>query len=193
MPNLVGILRPQWGEKEIAGALQTQLDRVRCGASTYVQYSYVCAGFGMALQDHGILQNGRQPASSADGKLHLLLDGEIYNGDELRLKFRLDHDSARLSDPELCLRLIERHGAEIAHEFNGLFAISFWDAGAKRLQLISDHLAARSLFMSDGTAHFSSAARSRPCARPTRGKRKSMRSRLSSSFAMARMFAAVHG
>ena len=100
----------------------------------------------MALQDHGILQNGEQPAISPDGRLRLLLDGEIYNGDELRIRYRDELGSVELSDPQLCLRLIERHGAQIAHEFNGLFAISVWDATARRLQLISDHFGFRPLF-----------------------------------------------
>src|SRR5688572_22581007 len=135
MPNLVGILRAEWGEREIAAALQKQLDRVGSGAASYTEYLYASPGFGMALQDHGILQNGEQPAISPDGRLRLLLDGEIYNGDELRIRFRNELGRGHLSDPQLCLRLIERHGPQIAHQFNGLFAICVWDARAQRLQL----------------------------------------------------------
>jgi asparagine synthase (glutamine-hydrolysing) len=147
MPNLVGIFRPDWSQEQIQAGLASQLERVRTPARQYAEYTYVSAGFGMALQDHGVLENGRQPAVAAGGRLHLLLDGEIYNQDELARRYRDELALAGdISAPELCLRLIERYGAQIAHEFNGLFAIAIWDEQARRLRLITDHFGFRPVF-----------------------------------------------
>jgi hypothetical protein len=37
-----------------------------------------------------LLQNGQQPAVTPNGRLFLFLDGEIYNLDELALRYRDD-------------------------------------------------------------------------------------------------------
>ena len=147
MPNLVGVFRPGWSEEEIAVALRAQLTRVRTLGRAYENHVSASAGFGMALQDHGLLENGRQPASTSDGRFVLLLDGEVLNADELARKYRAElGDATALHAPQVCLRLIARHGPQIAHEFNGLFVIAVWDKKSRKLCLISDHFGFRPLF-----------------------------------------------
>jgi hypothetical protein len=87
-------------------ALLRQLHRVRIPGARYHEYLSVTNECGVGLQDHGILENGPQPVRSDDGRLWLMLDGEIYNGTELAKRFRAQLPAHEMTAPELCLRLI---------------------------------------------------------------------------------------
>jgi len=146
MPNLVGIWDPALAKAEIELALAKQLRRVRMPQLSYHDYVDAHEGFGAGLQDHGILGNGQQPVQTSAGRLSLLLDGELYNGEELRIRFRHELPAANLSTPGLCLALIEKHGVEVVNLFNGCFCIVLYDRDSSRLTLISDRLGFRPLY-----------------------------------------------
>jgi hypothetical protein len=76
MPNLVGIWSPQLTHKAIQQTITKQLGRVRVSGDVYSEYVATFPGFGMALQDHNLSENGGQPVFSADGKTAFLLDRE---------------------------------------------------------------------------------------------------------------------
>jgi len=146
MPNLVGIWSPGLTQESVERALDAQLQRVRVPGTAYSDYVAASQGFGMALQDHGLLENGAQPAYGDDRAVALLLDGEVSNASELRQKFSADLPERPLSPPELCLHLILRRGAEVAAFFSGFFCIAVYDRRANRLSLISDRYGARPLY-----------------------------------------------
>lgn len=146
MPNLVGMWAPEMSKESIFKTLCKQLHRVRIPNIAYDEYVDAHPGFGMALQDHGILENGAQPAKTEDGRVSLLLDGELYNGDELKRRFRKELPQCDISLPELCLRLITNYGENIVELFNGLFCLVLYDRGARRVTLISDRFGFRPLF-----------------------------------------------
>lgn len=123
MPNLVGIWDPTFSEQFIRDTVAKQLQRVRISNISDTDYVYIRPGFGMALMDHGILENGKQPIQSKDGRFSLLLDGELYNADELKLRFRRDLPADVFSTPELCLCLILCQAKRVVRQFNGLFAL----------------------------------------------------------------------
>ena len=145
MPNLVGIWRPASSCEEIAAVIAKQLQRVRVPGIAYTEHSLVRPGFGMALMDHGLLENGRQPVHDEPGGISLLLDGELYNAGELKRRFR-DRLPADLTTPELCLRLIRQEGEDVVRTFNGLFCIVMYDQAQRRLTFISDRYSFRPLF-----------------------------------------------
>lgn len=146
MPNLVGIWDPQSSEEPIWQKLAKQLQRVRIPEVRYAEYVSIHPGFGMGLLDHGILENGPQPAQTPDGRVCLLLDGELYNARELKRRYQKELPDEVLSTPELCLRLILLYGEEVVREFNGLFCLVLYDRDARRVTLISDRYGFRPLF-----------------------------------------------
>ena len=143
MPNLVGIWNPVLSEHSVEDLLSRQLHRVRAPNISYYEYSFISHGFGMALQDHGIFANGIQPVKSANGQFSLLLDGELYNFDELKWKFRNDLCGGDISAPDMCLQLIGKFGHGIVELFNGLFGIVLYDRLNQRVTLISDRFGFR--------------------------------------------------
>lgn len=146
MPNLVGIWSPKLSRQDIGRALSAQLRRVRVPAIKYSEYREMTDGFGAGLLDHEILENGAQPVVSGDGQKLLFLDGELYNTVELKRQFPQDLPRFDVTTPELCLRLISKHGVDVVKVFNGLFSLVLYDRASHELTLISDRFGFKSLF-----------------------------------------------
>lgn len=151
MPNLVGIWRSASSQAEIERVLSQQLERVRVPGIDYEIHSVSFPGFGMALMDHGILENGPQPAKDETGRYFLLLDGEIYNVEELRRRLGNQERFASERTPGLCLRLILSEGDKAIELLNGLFCVVIYDRHEDRLKIFSDRYAFRPLFYRTGT------------------------------------------
>jgi asparagine synthase (glutamine-hydrolysing) len=97
---------------------------------------------------------GHQPMATADGGIHLVYNGEVYNFvDERR---RLEQSGVRFrstSDTEVVLRLYERYGDDFVLRLRGMFAVAIWDArpgpGRERLVLARDHLGIKPLLYAE--------------------------------------------
>src|SRR5687768_5827965 len=77
---------------------------------------------------------GHQPMRSADGRLWIVFNGEIYNYVELRGELvSLGHQFHTGSDTEVILAAYEQWGDACLQHFNGMFAFVIWDAAAKNL------------------------------------------------------------
>lgn len=91
---------------------------------------------------------GSQPMHSADGRLVMVFNGEIYNHHELRRA--LEDEGVRgwrgHSDSEVLVEAVSRWGFERTLErTNGMFAIAVWDRAARRLMLARDRLGEKPL------------------------------------------------
>jgi asparagine synthase (glutamine-hydrolysing) len=144
--SLVGIWDPKASEERVRRTLFEQLRRVRAPGISCKEYVSVCPGFGVALIDPEILENGPQPAQTADGRMSLFLSGELYNAAELKRRFRNILPTHDISTPDLCLRLILDQGEEVVRHFNGLFAFMLYDRVEQRLKLVSDRYGFRPVF-----------------------------------------------
>jgi len=121
---------------------------------------------------------GKQPASDASEKIHIVWNGEIYNYRELRseLEQRGIHfrDS---SESEVVLNLYLEFGLDFINKLNGMFAIAIYDSRVKELHLIRDRAGEKPLWISqlnDGTLFFASEVRALMLARPDRTLRTGM-------------------
>ena len=121
---------------------------------------------------------GRQPASDASEKIHIVWNGEIYNYRELRseLEQRGIHfrDS---SESEVVINLYLEFGLDFINKLNGMFAIAIHDSRDKSLHLIRDRMGKKPLWISqlhDGTLFFASEVRALMLARPDRTLRTDM-------------------
>ena len=93
------------------------------------------------------LSGGSQPMPTADGKLWITFNGEIFNYVELREELiQKGHRFATRSDTEVILHLYQEEGEECVHRLNGQWAFAIWDVEKQKLFLSRDRLGVRPLF-----------------------------------------------
>ena len=109
------------------------------------------------------LAGGTQPMSSADGRWHIVFNGEIYNYLELRRDLETRGATFQTqSDTEVLLQAWAEDGADCLPRLNGMFAFAIWDAREKRLTLARDPLGIKPLYYANhrGELLFASELRS---------------------------------
>jgi asparagine synthase (glutamine-hydrolysing) len=93
------------------------------------------------------LENGQQPMLSADGRLAISFNGEIFNHVELRHDLEAKGRRFRTStDTEVILHLFDEYGEECLSRLNGDFAFAIWDVDRQRMFLARDRMGVRPLF-----------------------------------------------
>jgi asparagine synthase (glutamine-hydrolysing) len=110
---------------------------------------YVGPGIGLGFRRLSIIDvaGGHQPISNEDGRIWVMLNGEIYNYPELR-KELLDrgHKFTTRSDTESIVHLYEEYGQECFRKLRGMFAIALWDSRERKLLLARDRVGKKPLF-----------------------------------------------
>ena len=108
-------------------------------------------GFGhRRLSIIDLSERGAQPMRSADGKLVVTFNGEIYNYRQLRTlleakgcKFRTE------TDTEVLLHLYAEKGEAMVNDLRGMFAFGLWDADKNALLLARDPYGIKPLYYAD--------------------------------------------
>ncbi len=110
-------------------------------------------GIGLAHRRLAILdltERGAQPMASADGKLQIVFNGEIYNHPELRAW--CEARGARYasdSDTETLLHLYVLEGKRFVERLRGMFAFALWDTRERALLLARDPFGIKPLYYAD--------------------------------------------
>lgn len=102
---------------------------------------------------------GAQPMSTADGRWHLVLNGEIY--DYLELRAELEAEGVRFrsnSDTEVLLEAFARRGPALLPRLTGMFAFAALDTVARRLYLARDAFGIKPLVWTRTAAGFAFAS-----------------------------------
>ncbi len=96
---------------------------------------------------------GVQPMHSADGRVSLVFNGEIYNFRDLRAELvSLGHLFRTQSDTEVLLEAYRAWGAACVTRLRGMFAFALWDAGRERLLLARDRFGKKPLYLWRGSS-----------------------------------------
>ena len=105
---------------------------------------------------------GAQPMASADGRLRIVFNGEIYNYRELRRE--LAQRGIRLkseSDTEVILGLYATEGRQCVKRLRGMYAFALWDASREELLLARDPFGIKPLYYADDGATLRAASQVR--------------------------------
>ncbi|MBN2614554.1 MAG: asparagine synthase B [Bacteroidales bacterium] len=73
------------------------------------------------------VEHGAQPLMSADGRLALAVNGEIYNHRELEKNLNIKYDFQTKSDCEVINALYLEKGTDFLDDLNGIFAFVLYD------------------------------------------------------------------
>jgi asparagine synthase (glutamine-hydrolysing) len=109
-------------------------------------------GIGMKRLQIIDLAGGHQPMASADNRLHIVFNGEIYNYRELRQQ--LEGRGCRFrttSDTETILYAYQEYGNECVTYLRGMFAFAIWDRQNRSLFMARDRFGKKPLhYFHDG-------------------------------------------
>lgn len=93
---------------------------------------------------------GAQPMATADGRLVVTFNGEIYNHQDLRRDLEAKGYLFRSQcDTEVLLHLYADKGAGMVHDLRGMFAFAIWDARRGELFLARDPYGIKPLYYAD--------------------------------------------
>ncbi|EGG29032.1 Asparagine synthetase (glutamine-hydrolyzing) [Aequoribacter fuscus] len=94
------------------------------------------------LKIFDLSDNSNQPYTD-DGHNFLLFNGSIYNFKDLIKKYEIDQTS---SDTVVIYKLIRKYGPKIVEEFNGMFAIVFFNILDNNVYFIRDRYGIKPLY-----------------------------------------------
>ena len=96
------------------------------------------------------LVTGAQPIYNEDGSVAVVLNGEIYNFQSLRLRLEAQgHRFTTRSDTEVIAHLYEERGVECFSDLRGMFAVLIWDERRGRLVAARDHVGKKPLYYAE--------------------------------------------
>lgn len=150
MCGIVGMLTragaaPQW-RSSIEHALRQMERRGPDGSGLWTDEACILGFRRLAILD--LSPAGDQPMVTADGRCGLVFNGELYNYREIRERLQARGVRFRSTgDAEVVLHALAESGAAALATFNGMFALAFYDARARRLLLARDHAAIKPLYV----------------------------------------------
>ena len=101
------------------------------------------------------LEEGYQPMESADGNLHLVFNGEIYDYKELRTELEKAGISFRThSDTEVLVNTIQQYGEKALDKLRGMFGFAVWNEKEQTLMLARDFFGIKPVYYAQIDGHF---------------------------------------
>ena len=101
------------------------------------------------------LEEGHQPMESADGNLHLVFNGEIYDYKELRTELEKAGISFHThSDTEVLVNTIQQYGEKALDKLRGMFSFAVWNEKEQTLMLARDFFGIKPVYYAQIDGHF---------------------------------------
>jgi asparagine synthase (glutamine-hydrolysing) len=105
------------------------------------------AGLGHARLSIIDLDTGDQPIPNEDERLHIVVNGELYDFERIRTSLeQRGHVFRTHSDSEIALHLYEDQGSRALHQLRGEFAMAIWDARDRQLFAARDRFGIKPLY-----------------------------------------------
>jgi asparagine synthase (glutamine-hydrolysing) len=123
--------------------------RTLCHRGPDDEGTYLEGGVGLASRRLAVVDviGARQPVHDESGAVQAVVNGEIYNYQELRRRLsRRGHRFSSAGDCEVVTHLYEEYGTAFAERLEGMFAIALWDRAERQLVLCRDRLGIKPLY-----------------------------------------------
>jgi asparagine synthase (glutamine-hydrolysing) len=152
MCGIAGMFGYGWKRVQLEAMVASQRHRGPDMSGIYVDSSLI-AGLGhRRLSILDLSDAGRQPMSSADGRYHIMLNGEIYNYLELREELGGQTSFFTRTDTEVLLAAYIHWGEQCLDRLIGMFAFAIWDEREQKLFAARDRFGVKPLFLYEPAA-----------------------------------------
>ncbi|MFH1226711.1 MAG: asparagine synthase (glutamine-hydrolyzing) [Planctomycetota bacterium] len=117
----------------------------------YLSENGARAGLGIRRLAIIDLQTGDQPIHNEDKTVWLVLNGEIYNFDQLQAELQAKgHRFYTKTDTEIIVHLYEEYNTDCLKHLRGMFAFALWDNKKQQLFLARDRVGKKPLLYAHG-------------------------------------------
>ncbi|CCP04475.1 putative asparagine synthetase B2 [Erwinia amylovora Ea644] len=125
------------------------------GETSYQAETNRASGFNFGTNRLAIVDEnmGRQPFYSPDAKVQCVLNGEIYNHNELRKNLQKHYKFKSSCDSEVVLAGYLHFGEEIFELIQGMYAVAIYDSNNQTWYLARDHLGIKPLYYAFDEEH----------------------------------------
>lgn len=89
---------------------------------------------------------GHQPMHSADKRISVVYNGEIYNFREIKEELAGSYPFVSTCDTEVIIAAYLKWGIECVNRFNGMFAICLYDRNTEDVYLVRDRIGKKPLY-----------------------------------------------
>jgi asparagine synthase (glutamine-hydrolysing) len=141
------------GKVDFGGPVDAALLRRMCAVMEHrgpdSRGVFVENGVGLGTQRLSIIDvaGGDQPIFNEDRSVAVVLNGEIYNFEQLRGQLtRRGHRFSSHADTEVLVHLYEDYGETMVKHLRGMFAFAIWDARRRQLFCARDRVGKKPLF-----------------------------------------------
>jgi len=155
--NLDARARPPEGADEL---LRSMCDRMTHRGPDSEGY-LIDDGVGLGMRRLAIIDllTGEQPVFNEDRSVAVVLNGEIYNYRELRVRLqRLGARFHSMTDTEVLLQLYRHDGAAMVELLRGMFSFAIWDPRERRMFVARDPYGIKPLYVADDGRTFRAAS-----------------------------------
>jgi len=145
MCGLVGVYQ----KKEVDEKIIRRMTRIIAHRGPDDEGIYIDGNVGLGHRRLSILDltsAGHQPMFNEDKSLTIVFNGEIYNYQEVKKKFRQKHRFHSTSDTEMILHAYEEWGMDCVKHFNGMWAFVIYDQKNKSIFVSRDRLGIKPLY-----------------------------------------------
>jgi asparagine synthase (glutamine-hydrolysing) len=151
--GIAGIVHARLGAAELAARLERMRAAMRhrgpddAGSELFAEQQGGLAACRLSILD---LQRGHQPMLNEDGDVCAVLNGEIYNHQQLRAELeRRGHRFRSRCDTEVLVHLYEQEGARFVERLEGMFGLAVYDRRRRRLLLARDRAGMKPLYLAE--------------------------------------------
>lgn len=146
MCGIAGVLNPNIDDKEgVIGAMVKAI--VHRGPDDDGFFVDKNVGLGMRRLSIIDLSTGRQPITSADDKLLIFFNGEIYNYKELKVGLeKKGYRFKTTTDTEVILHMYEEYGEKMLTQLRGMFTFCIYDTISKKAFIARDFFGIKPLY-----------------------------------------------
>jgi asparagine synthase (glutamine-hydrolysing) len=148
-------------EQTVNRALDAIHHRGPDGKGIYISPSGTVALGHTRLATVGIA-TGAQPISSADGRIHMIVNGEFYDFERIRSELQAKgYKFKTTGDSEIALHLYEEYGIDCLKHLRGEFALVIWDENKQQLFVARDRFGIKPIVyhLNNGNLHLASEAK----------------------------------